>query len=99
MIGTHKPGRRHIQILSERVGWGPPKYMKVYISRWTQLFNKTHVDRNPPYHGETSLWYALKHGGVPVGRIEDEKLVHREVAHDSLKCELQAAVDMDVTIS
>ena len=63
----------------DRIGWGPPQYMQHYMTRWSQFFNKTHYDSGAPYHGESSLKYALDSRGLLVRRLNDSDFVYREL--------------------
>ncbi len=75
----------------DRIGWGPVAYMQIYMSRWSQFFNRTHMESDAPFHGESSLRYALTSAGVPVERLSDDQLQYLEVPHSELKCEIQEA--------
>lgn len=75
----------------DRIGWGPTNYMQKYMSRWSQFFNRTHMESDAPFHGESSLRHALTTAGVPVERLEDDQLQYLEVQHNNLKCAVQEA--------
>lgn len=83
----------------DRIGWGPSAYMHVYMSRWSQLFNKTHLDSNPPHHGESSLWWALRKADIPVGRVADNDIFCREVEHMEAECDQQIPVHFNISIN
>lgn len=75
----------------DRIGWGPARYMGIYMSRWSQFFNRTHMESDAPFHGESSLRYALTTAGIPVERLSDDQLQYLEVPHSELKCAIQEA--------
>lgn len=76
----------------DRIGWGPPKYMQPYMTRWSQFFNKTHYDSGAPFHGESSLKFALDSRGIPVRRIANEDFVLSEIGAYDPPCEQHRAV-------
>ena len=78
----------------DRIGWGPSDYMKVYMSRWSQFFNKTHMESDAPFHGESSLRFALTRDGIPVDRLDDDQMQYLEVQHNDNKCSYQEARHM-----
>ena len=63
----------------DRIGWGPFEYMGIYMKRWSQFFNKTHMESDAPFHGESSLGFALTNNSIPVERLADDQLQYREI--------------------
>ncbi len=80
-----------LSLAQDRIGWGPARFMRPYMCRWAQFFNRTHVEGGAPFHGETSLKYALTQAGVPVLRLLDEDFQYLEVPHRNEKCDIQEA--------
>lgn len=78
----------------DRIAWGPSEQMRVYMKRWSQFFNMTHMESDAPFHGESSLRFALTRDNIPVDRLGDDQMQYLEVPHSDSKCSYQEARHM-----